>query len=124
MVRNINQGPQSVILCGTLVPETLERQPERRSIGNTHFLALVADPEEQERRLRARPAWRESDDPAFIDDHLRFNRWLIDHATAGMPQWELLDTSRGTAVDTADEVLAWVSACQDRSAARTSSSLS
>ena len=124
MIKNINQGPQSVILCGTLVPETLERQPERRYIGDTHFLALICDPEEQERRLRARPAWRESDAPAFIDDHLRFNRWLIDHAAAGMPQWELLDTSRGTAATTADQVLAWVSRRQDSSAARTRSSLS
>lgn len=124
MIKNINQGPQSVVLCGTLVPETLERQLERRYIGDTHFLALIADPEEQERRLRARPAWRESDNPDFIDDHLRFNQWLIDHATAGTPQWELLDTSRRTAAGTAGEVLNWVSSRQDSSAARTRLSLS
>lgn len=123
MVKNINQGPQSVILFGTLVPETLERQPERRYIGETHYLSLVADPEVQEHRLRARPAWRKSDAPDFIDEHVRFNRWLIDHATSGKPQWDVLDTTSGTATGTADEVLAWVSARQDRSAARTRSSL-
>ncbi|MBA2470212.1 MAG: AAA family ATPase [Chloroflexia bacterium] len=115
MVRNIHQGPQSVILCGTQVPETLERQPERRYVGETHYLALVADPEEQARRLRARPAWRESGDPAFIKEHVRFNRWLIDHAGAGTPSWDLLDTTDLTVSGTADAVLAWISACHSKS---------
>lgn len=51
MIKNISQGPQSVVLCGMLVPETLERQPERHYIGDTQFLALVADPREQECRV-------------------------------------------------------------------------
>ncbi len=111
VVRNIHQGPQSVILCGTLVPEVLDRQPERRYIGETHYLALTADPNAQERRLRARPAWRESSEPAFIEEHLRFNRWLIEHAGAGAPSWALVDTTDQTVSQTADAVLAWIAGC-------------
>lgn len=124
VVKNIHQGSQPVILSGTLVPETLERQPERRYIGDIHYLALVVDPGEQGRRLRARPAWRESFKPEFIEEHLRFNQWLVDHATSGTPRWTVTDTTGQTVTETADSVLQWVASCQDRSAARTSSSLS
>ncbi len=122
LVKNIHQGPQSVILCGTLVPGTLERQPERRYIGATHYLALVVDPAEQERCLRLRPAWRKSDDPSFIADQVQFNAWLIDHAVEGNPTWDLMDTTSRSPAACADAVLAWVRR-QDRSAARTTSSL-
>lgn len=123
LVKNIHQGPQSVILCGTVVPGAIERQPERRYIGPTHYLALIVDPAEQERRLRSRPAWRESGDPGFIAEHVRFNQWLIDHAAEGDPAWDLLDTTHQTPAACADAVLDWIGQRQDRSAVRMSSSL-
>jgi broad-specificity NMP kinase len=124
LVKNIHQGPRSVVLCGTVVPEVLERQPERRYIADIHCLALVADRDAQVERLVSRPAWRGSSDPAFIEEHVRFNQWLVDHAAAGTPAWALLDTTRRTPAATADAVQDWISGIQERSAVRTRSSLS
>lgn len=80
LVKNIHQGPRSALLCGTFVPDVIERQPERRYIADIHYLALVVDRDAQVERLLSRPAWRGSSDPGFIDEHIRFNQWLIDHA--------------------------------------------
>jgi hypothetical protein len=124
MIKNIHQGPQSVILCGTVVPDRLERQPERRYIGDIHYLALVTEPNEQTRRLRSRPAWRESGDPEFIARHVDFNTWLTGHADAGDPTWDLLDTTSLSGSQCADAVLSWIADHPEPSAAATRASLS
>lgn len=73
LVKNIHQGTQSVLLCGSVVPETLERQPERRYLADIHYLALVIDRDAHVDRLLNRPAWRGSSESTFIDEHIRFN---------------------------------------------------
>jgi broad-specificity NMP kinase len=108
LVKNINQAGRPVILCGTVLPERLERQPERRYVGDIHYLALVADPEDLARRLRARPAWRESGRTDFIEQHIAFNRWLVDHAEAAVASWSLLDTTGDTVAKSAARVLSWI----------------
>ena len=113
MVKNIHQGNQSVILCGTVEPDRLERQVERRYIAQTHYLALVSDPDEQAQRLRLRPGWRDSSDPEFISRHVRFNQWFIDQAAVGEPTWSVLDTTNTSVADSADSVLDWVHKHQD-----------
>lgn len=124
LVKNINQGQQPVLLCGTVAPETMERQPERRYVGRIHYLALVVAPEIQTERLRGRPDWRESSDPAFIEEHVRFNQWFFDHAGDSNPSWSLLDTTNRQPNAVADAILDWVADIQERSAIRTTSSLS
>jgi len=107
LIKNLNQAGRPVILCGTVVPEQLERLPERRYLGQLHYLALVTEPEEHARRLRARPAWRESSDPDFIVRHTQFNEWLVANAGSSDPGWSLLETAGITPDQTADRILAW-----------------
>jgi hypothetical protein len=113
MIKNIHQGGSSVILCGTVEPDRLERQVERRYVAQTHYLALVTDPEEQARRLRQRPGARDSSDPEFIARHIRFNQWFIDQAGVGEPTWSILDTTNKSVANSADSVLDWVRLHQD-----------
>ena len=58
------------------MPGNIEPCVERRYFSQIHYLALVCDDNELARRLQARPAWRGSGNPAFIDNQIRFNRWF------------------------------------------------
>ncbi|MEZ4831324.1 MAG: hypothetical protein R2873_04840 [Caldilineaceae bacterium] len=49
---------------------------ERRYFSVVHYLALICDDDVLAARLQQRPAWRQSSHQPFIDDQLRFNRWL------------------------------------------------
>lgn len=107
MVAMINQSGRPVLLCGTVVPPQLEPRPERVFLGDTHYLALVCDDDVLRERLRARPAWREWDEPR-IAEMLDFNAWVKHNAASTNPPMDLLDTTARTAPETADEVAAWV----------------
>lgn len=109
MAAMIGQNGRPVVLCGTVVPEELETRPERVFFSNVHYLALVADPVALERRLRARPAWREWDEPR-IAETLEFNTWLRASATTMSPPVDVLDTTSGPVDVVADRVAAWVRA--------------
>ena len=54
----ISQNGRPVLLCGTVVPEELEPQPERALFSAIHYLTLDAADVVLAARLRARPAWR------------------------------------------------------------------
>jgi ketosteroid isomerase-like protein len=90
-----------------VVPGQLEACPERRLVGDIHYLALVCDDAELEARLRARPPWR-----AWTDDKvarmLAFNQLVKRNAATTTPPMELLDTSGHSVQDSAACVRAWV----------------
>jgi hypothetical protein len=56
LVAALHQNGRPVLLCGT-VPGQLEACPERRLVGQIHYLALVCEDAELETRLGARPPW-------------------------------------------------------------------
>lgn len=112
MAAMIGQSGRPVVLCGTVVPEELETRPERVFFADVHYLALVADPAVLERRLRARPAWREWDEPR-IAETLEFNSWLRARAATMAPPVELVDTTLCGIEAAADHVAAWVRARLD-----------
>jgi hypothetical protein len=107
LIATINQSGRPAVLCGTVVPPQFENRPERALVGDTHYLALVADDDTLRTRLRARPAWREWDEPR-ISEMLDFNHWIKANATLTVPPMTLLDTTTATPTHTADQVAAWI----------------
>ena len=71
----LHQNGRPVVLCGTVAPPEFEPLPERAFFSDIHYLALVGHAGVAARRLRARPAWREWDEPR-IEEMLEFNDWL------------------------------------------------
>lgn len=107
LAATINQSGRPVVLCGTVVPPQFEKRPERVLFSDTHYLALVCADEVLRTRLRARPAWREWDEPR-IAEMLAFNEWTRANAATTQPPMALLDTTSRSIPDTAADVAAWI----------------
>jgi hypothetical protein len=107
MAAMLHQNGRPVVLCGTVAPPEFEPLPERAFFSEIHYLALVGTPASLRARLRARPAWREWDEPR-IEEMLEFNAWLRKSAPdLGV---DLFDTTEVTAEETADHVEKWIRA--------------
>lgn len=110
--KNIAQSGRPVVLfgAGMGVPSNLEGCTERRYLGSTAYLALTCEPGELERRLRSRPAWRNCSDPAYLADHLNFNRWFCEQGSQQQPPVECLDTTGIPPKEVAVQVRDWIEA--------------
>ena len=108
LAKNVGQSGRPVVLCGTAIPDQFETCPERRYFSTLYYLALVCDDQLLEERLKQRPAWRHSSSPENIQDMLRFNRWLKDHASTTHPPMTLFDTSHQSVFETIREVAQWI----------------
>lgn len=106
--KNISQAGKPVVLCGAGVPDQFERCIERRYFSILHYLALICDDEILVSRLRNRPAWRGSSKVEYIDEHIAFNRWLINNAQRTQPPMDLLNTSEITVSETVAAVEQWL----------------
>ncbi|WP_018684792.1 AAA family ATPase [Actinokineospora enzanensis] len=106
MAAMLNQNGRPTVLCGTVAPPQFEQRPERALFSEIHYLALVADDDVLDRRLRARPAWRGWDDEQRIADMLAFNAWV--RSTVTTPPMTLLDTSDTPVAETTRAVADWV----------------
>jgi hypothetical protein len=109
VAKNISQSGRPVVLFGAGLgtPENIEPCVERRYFSDVHYLGLVCEDDELSRRLRARPAWRGSGDPANIDEHTRFNQWFKDEGVKH-PFMTLLDTTGVPLAQTVEQVRAWI----------------
>lgn len=114
LCKNISQSGRPVLLCDTAmgVPENVETCVERRYFTTIHRLALVCDDKVLMKRLRSRPAWRNSSQDAFIQEHIRFNRWCKEEGPLIDPPMMLLDTTHMGTEKTARQVAAWVRSIQ------------
>jgi hypothetical protein len=56
----------------------------------------------------ARPAWRNSGQPAFIEEQIRLNYWLKAQEDESHPSFQLLDTTGRPVSETLAEVARWV----------------
>jgi hypothetical protein len=108
MCKNIHQSGRPVVLfgAGLGVPENLFDCVEARYFASFHFLALVCTEAKLRRRLESRPAWRQSRDPAFIEDQVQFNQWFKDYT--GQPPIQHLDTTTAEPHETARQVVGWI----------------
>ncbi|MDA8371107.1 MAG: AAA family ATPase [Nocardiopsaceae bacterium] len=107
MASMVQQNGRPVVLCGTVVPPEFEPLPERRLFSEIRYLALMCDPEVLAARLRARPAWREWDEPR-IAEMLDYTKWIRETAHEMAPPMALLDTTRAPVASTAEAVAAWI----------------
>ena len=103
----IGQSGRPVLLCGTVVPPELEPLPERALFSAVHYLALTCRPDVLAHRLRARPAWREWDEPR-IAEMLDYASWLATSAATLNPPVTLLDSTDSSVDATAREVCGWL----------------
>ncbi len=110
MAKNIGQSGRPVVLFGAGfgVPANLEPCVERRYFGDLHYLALVCDDQVLVARLQERPAGRGSHAPGYLDEHVRFNRWLKTEAPALSPPVDLIGTTGVSLADTAEQVRGWI----------------
>jgi len=110
MCKNINQAGRPVVLfgAGIGVPDNIESCVERRYFSGVHYLSLLCDDDLLSRRLRERPAWRESGGQAYIEDQIRFNQWFKTRPVDAQPEIELLDTTHASLEQTAGQVLEWI----------------
>jgi shikimate kinase len=109
MAAMVHQNGRPVVLCGTVVPPEFEHLPERVFFSDIHYLALVGEPDALRKRLRARPEWREWDEPR-IDEMLEFNDWLQTNAATTSPPVRLFDTTHVPVDAAVDVAEAWVRA--------------
>jgi hypothetical protein len=106
----VHQSGRPVALFGTALPEHIEPCAARPLVRAVHYLALVVDDEELERRLRARPAWRGSAEEGVLARTLGFNRWLREHASRTSPPMALLDATGLSVGEVGDRVEGWLRA--------------
>ena len=106
--KNISQAGKPVVLCGAAVPDQFERCVERRYFSTLHYLALICDDETLISRLKNRPAWRGSSSDEYIDEHIAFNRWLINNAPLTEPPMTLLNTAEITVNESVEAVEQWL----------------
>jgi hypothetical protein len=109
LAATIGQSSRRVLLCGTVVPPELEPLPERALFSQVHYLALTCRADILAARLRARPAWREWDEPRTAET-LEYATWLERNAATLDPPVELLDTTERAIDETAAAVHEWLSA--------------
>ena len=109
LAAHISQSGKPVALFGAgfAAPHNTEPLPERRLFDAVHYLGLVCDEEALAARLRARPSWRNTTDE-LIGEHIKFNRWLTEHAAAASPPVTLLDTTSAAVHETAALVALWI----------------
>lgn len=107
MAAMIHQNGRPVVLCGTVVPPEFEPLPERALFSEIHYLSLMCDPEVLAARLRARPAWREWDEPR-IAEMLEYAAWIRENAATMTPPMTLLDTTNASVEETAHAVQEWI----------------
>ena len=76
--KNISQSNRPVVLFGAGMVNTqnIEICIERRYFSSVQYLALVGSDEALSKRLQQRPVWRGTHEPAYIEGHIRFNRWF------------------------------------------------
>jgi predicted kinase len=111
VAKNVGQGGQPVVLCGSAVPAQYKVCPERRYFKAIHYLALVCDDRVLRERLEARPGWRGSGDSAFLARMAQFNRWLQENARYTQPPMTLLDTTALSVRQSAEQAAGWIQGC-------------
>lgn len=110
VAKNVSQSGRPVVLfgAGMGVPENMEPCVERRYFAKLHYLALICDDAILANRLRQRPQWRDSSGEAYIQEHVKFNRWFREEGPATEPGISLLDTTHYPVEETAVQVLDWI----------------
>ncbi|MCX6046384.1 MAG: hypothetical protein NT075_14860 [Chloroflexi bacterium] len=107
VAHSIAQNGRYTILCGTMLPEDVDRCDHRPFFSQVCYLNLHFDDATRTARLRTRPAWRGCDE-AFIERHRQFAHWLLDHATTDFdPPLVTIETTARSPMRIAQAIHAW-----------------
>lgn len=86
------------LLFGPLIPQHLSGLPNRKWVGEIHFVLLDCSDELRRERIEGRPPWRSRD----VEAQTEFGRWLRANIA------DRVDTSQGTPEEVAHAVAARV----------------
>lgn len=111
----IAQNGRYTLLCGTMLPQDIDRCDHRALFSKVYYLNLHCDDATRAARLLARPAWRGCN-AAFVEQHRQFAQWLLDHAAADFdPPMPTIDTTYATPQAVAEQIRAWATNTLERS---------
>lgn|GEM_PF-699520 len=78
--------PAALFGAGFAVPHSVEPLAARKFFSTVHYLGLVCADEQLTARLSQRPKWQRAPAHAkLIAEHVKFNRWLKEHAETTAP---------------------------------------
>lgn len=107
IAHSIAQSGRPTLLCGTLLPQDIDRCDHRDLFSQIHYAGLHCDAPTLAARLRTRPAWPLCTE-AFIAEHQQFSRWLLDHATTAFdPPLHVIDTTHIGIAEVAQQIRDW-----------------
>jgi hypothetical protein len=107
VAHSLAQSGRPTILCGTMLPEDIDRCDHRDFFSRVYYVNLHCDDATRGARLRARPACRGCSD-AFIAEHERFARWLLDHGRHSCePPMHVIDTTDIPVAEVAQRIRDW-----------------
>lgn len=116
VAKNVGQAGKPVVIFNAgMIPDNMIENSEACYFSSMHFLALVCEGDELERRLKARPAWRGTHDPAFINQQIEFNNWIVENSQKDGRNITLIDSSSIDESATITQVSDWIRACVDNS---------
>lgn len=107
----IARSGRPVVAVGAALGDSaaVEPLPEADYFPAIHYLALVCDPDEQARRIRARPGWADVDDEPWADVELQQAADARYRELAGAyDDYETFDTTAATVDETVDAVRSWI----------------
>lgn len=114
IAHSIAQGGRHCVICGTIMPWDFENCEARELVGTLHFLNLHCNDAIREKRLRARPSWRQSSSDEFIQTHKRLAQWFLEHATTAFdPPMPTVDTSTTPVQEVARQIAQWITTVLD-----------
>ena len=104
----IAQNGRYTLLCGTMLPQDVDRCDHRALFSQVYYLNLHCDDATRAARLLARPAWRQCHTPEFVEQHRQFAHWLLDHAATHFdPPMPTVDTTHATPQAVAEQIRDW-----------------
>lgn len=106
LAERVAKNGKPVVIEGSCMPDQYENLGERWYFSKTAYMGIVCSDDELERRLRARPAWRDS--VANLEGMLAFNRHIREVGPTLVPPIDLLDTTSRTVEDCAHELHVWI----------------
>lgn len=110
----IAQNGRYTLLCGTMLPQDVDRCDHRAFFSKIYYLNLHCDDATRAARLSARPTWRGCN-TAFIEQHRQFAHWLLDHAAIDFdPPMPTIDTTIATPPTVAAQIRDWALQGVDR----------
>lgn len=102
---NISQIGLPCVVCGCCTPKQFEYLPQRELFTEIHYLAVVCDDAEMERRMTQGQHVTDED---WIRSSLHFNAWLKENVAATQPNITLVDATGLTPEETAEQIDHWI----------------